>query len=89
MVEFDPASILLIGLSLTVAVLLARSIYKFGREIKKMQKKVQDKIFELEFQAQSLKSDFRELDESSKGKVSTDYLNKRIDALINLLNNKT
>ena len=68
--------------------LFVRSLYLFRKESKKFQKKLQDKVSELEFTAQSLKSDFRELGESSKNKVDLDYLNKRIDALINLLNNR-
>ncbi|MFH1056760.1 MAG: hypothetical protein V1717_03125 [Candidatus Micrarchaeota archaeon] len=84
----DAVSIFLIGLALIATVLFARSVYKFTRETRRMQKKIQEKITGLEFQAQSLKSDFRELDESGKNKVDLDYLNKRIDALINLLNSK-
>ena len=88
MSDFDAFSILLLGLSLLAAFLFARTLYKYRKESKKMHKKLQDKASSLEFQAQSLKSDFRELGEANKSKVDLDYLNKRIDALISLLNNR-
>ena len=88
MSDFDAFSILLLGLSLLAAFLFARTLYKYRKESKKMHKKLQDKASSLEFQAQSLKSDFRELSDSSRNKVDLDYLNRRIDALINLLNSK-
>ena len=86
--DFDAVSIFFIGLSLLVALLFARSLYKFSKEGRKMHKKVLEKTAGLEFQAQSLKSDFRDLSDSNKNKVDLDYLNRRIDALISLLNTK-
>ena len=88
MAELDSLSFFLIGASLIAALLFARSLYKFQKEGRRMHKKIQDKASDLEFQAQSLKSDFRDLSESNRSKVDLDYLNKRIDALISLLNTK-
>ena len=88
MSEFDAVTVLLVGFALLATIVFARSMYSFRRDVRKMQKRVQDKTAELEFQAQSLKSDFRELNDSARNKVDLDYLNKRIDALINLLNSK-
>jgi len=86
--DFDAFSILLVGFALLATILFARSLFSFRRDARRMQKKLQDRTAELEFQAQSLKSDFRELSDSSRNKVDLDYLNRRIDALINLLNSK-
>ncbi len=88
MVELDAFTVLLAGLALVASVLFARTLYKVRKEHRHLHKKIQDKTASLEFQAQSLKSDFRELQESNNSKVDLDYMNKRIDALINLLHAK-
>ncbi len=86
--ELDAFTALLAGLALLSTVLFARSLYKVRKEHRHLHKKIQDKTASLEFQAQSLKSDFRELQEANNSKVDLDYMNKRIDALINLLHGK-
>lgn len=88
MIEFDGITAFLAGISVVATVMFARTVYHFKKEHRRAHKRVQDKISEIEFQAQSLKSDFRELHEANGNKVDLDYLNKRVDALINLLNNK-
>lgn len=88
MVEFDAFTALLAGLALVATVMFARTLYKTKKENRRMHKKVLDKTASLEFQAQSLKSDFKELQDSNNSKVDLDYMNKRIDALINLLHGK-
>ncbi|MEM4255459.1 MAG: hypothetical protein QXR53_04005 [Candidatus Norongarragalinales archaeon] len=86
--ELDAFTAFLAGLALLSAVLFARALYKVRKEHRHLHKKIQDKTASLEFQAQSLKSDFRELQESNNSKVDLEYMNKRIDALINLLHGK-
>lgn len=88
MPELDAFTALLAGLALLSTVLFARTLYRSRKESRRLHKKVLDKTASLEFQAQSLKSDFKELQESNNSKVDLDYMNKRIDALINLLHGK-
>ncbi len=88
MIEFDGITAFLAGVSVLATFLFARTVYKFRREHRHAHKRIQEKASDLEFQAQSLKSDFRELHEANGSKVDLEYLNKRIDALINLLNAK-
>lgn len=88
MADLDALTVFLAGLAVLASVLFARLLYKLRKEHRHLHKKIQDKTASLEFQAQSLKSDFKELSEANSSKVDLDYMNKRIDALINLLHGK-
>ena len=84
----DAFSFALLGAAGITVMLLARAYYKFDKEQKRIFKHLRDKASGLEFEAQNLRSEIRDLQESTKNKVELDYLNKRIDALINLINGK-
>ena len=59
MAELDSLTVFLAGLALLAIVLFARTLYNVRKEHRHLHKKTQDKTASLEFQAQSLKSDFR------------------------------
>lgn len=86
--ELDALSYALLGAAGLGVLLIARTVYRFDREQKRIFRHLRDKASSLEFEAQNLKGELNDLHESAKNKVELEYLNKRVDALISLINGK-
>ncbi len=83
--ELDGFSVLAIGASLGVVVLLLANTHRFQRQISRDARQLEGLLSSLEQQSITLKADVQRLQRSLDAKTDHQYLDKRIDGLVQLI----
>ncbi|MDP2717141.1 MAG: hypothetical protein Q8P02_00190 [Candidatus Micrarchaeota archaeon] len=83
--DLDGVSVLVLGVSLGVVVLLLANTHRFQRKLDKDARQLEGILSSLEQQALSLRSDVQRLQRNLDAKTDHQYLDKRIDGLVQLI----
>ncbi len=88
MAEIDGVSFTVLALCVGVALMFAMNYRRFSKHSKKKLEELWSKANSLEGEAVALKTEMDELEKTLSGKIDYDYLDKRIQGLVNLMNSK-
>ncbi|MEM0475193.1 MAG: hypothetical protein QW343_00150 [Candidatus Norongarragalinales archaeon] len=86
--EFDGVTVVLIVCCTALFLLLVKTVHRFKTEVLEETSVLEDKISRVERHAVHLKATLAEIKEEVDEKIDYDYLNKRIDGLLELIKNK-
>jgi predicted Holliday junction resolvase-like endonuclease len=88
MIDVNGVTIALIVFALGLFIVLVKTVYRFKKEVLARASEVEEKVAKIERKAVALKATLSEIQDEVSEKIDLDYLNKRIDGLINLINEK-
>jgi uncharacterized protein YoxC len=85
--ELDGISVLILGVSFGVVVLLLINTHRFQRQLGSDARQLEGMLSSLEQQAVNIKADVQRLQRKLDAKTDHQYLDKRIDGLVQLIKN--
>ena len=84
--ELNGLSLALLSLAVLAFVVLTKMVFDFKKEVLSRANALQDRVSVVNRDAASLKILLEEIRQDAEEKIDYDYLDKRIDGLISLLN---
>ncbi len=87
-VSFDAITAVLLVSAIALFLLLVKTVHRFKTDVLEETSALEEKISRVENHAVKLKATLEDVKDEVDEKIDYDYLNKRIDGLLELIKNK-